>query len=123
MVRATKGAARRQAKRRIFKATKGYRGGHRKLLRTAKVAILRAGQFAFRDRKVRKRDFRRLWILRINAACRQRGTRYNVFMHGLKEAKIDLNRKMLAHLAIIDPAAFDALVEIATKAAKVPAGA
>ena len=113
MVRATKGAARRQAKRRIFKAVKGYRGGARKLLRTAKVAILRAGQFAYRDRKVRKRDFRRLWILRINAACRQRGLRYSEFIHGLKEANIEVNRKMLAHIAIVDPDGFDALVELA----------
>ena len=112
MVRARKGAARRQAKRRIFKAVKGYRGGRRKLLRTAKVAILRSGQFAYRDRKNRKRNLRRLWIVRINAACRQRGTRYNVFMHGLASNGIEINRKMLAHLAVVDPAAFDKLVAL-----------
>lgn len=112
MVRARKGAARRQAKRRLFKAVKGYRGGRKRLLRTVKVAILRSRQYAYRDRKVRKRDLRRLWILRINAACRQRGTRYGIFIHGLKQAGIELNRKILAHLAVIDPAAFDELVSI-----------
>ncbi|MFO0944955.1 MAG: 50S ribosomal protein L20 [Planctomycetota bacterium] len=109
-MRARKGAAGRQAKRRLFKLVKGYRGGHRKLLRTVKVAILRAGQFAYRDRRVKKRNMRQLWILRISAACKQRGTRYNIFIHGLQDAKIDLNRKVLAHIAVIDPAAFDALV-------------
>lgn len=113
MVRARKGAARRQSKVRLFKSAKGYWGGRRKLLRTVKVAILRSRRYAFRDRKRRKRDLRRLWILRINAACRQRGTRYNLFMHGLKSANIEVNRKMLAHLAVVDPAAFDALVNCA----------
>ncbi|WP_145263530.1 50S ribosomal protein L20 [Planctomycetes bacterium Pan216] len=112
-MRARKGAARLQAKKRLFKAVKGYRGGRRRLLRTVKVAILRSGQYAYRDRKVRKRMMRRLWILRINAACRQRGCRYSEFMHALKESGIDLNRKVLAQLAIIDPAAFDKIVETA----------
>lgn len=111
MVRARKGAARRQAKRRFFKLVKGYVGGRRRLLRNVKVAILRARKFAYRDRRNRKRDLRRLWIIRINAACRMRGTRYSVFMHGLKRANIEIDRKMLAHLAVIDPAAFDALVQ------------
>lgn len=117
MVRARKGAARRQSKVRLFKVVKGYWGGRRKLLRTVKVAILRSRRFAFRDRKRRKRDLRRLWILRINAACRQRGTRYNQFIAGLKEAGIEVNRKMLAHLAVVDPAAFDQLVAAAQKSA------
>ena len=118
MVRARKGAARRQSKRRLFKAVKGFVGGHRRLLRTVKVAILRSRKFAFRDRKVRKRDLRKLWILRINAACRQRGTRYSVFIRGLLDANIELNRKMLAHIAATDPAGFDAILA-ATKLAPV----
>ena len=113
MVRARKGAACRQAKRRLFKAVKGYVGGRRKQLRTAKVAILRSRQFSYRDRKNRKRNLRRLWIIRINAACRARGSRYNRFIHGLQSARIELNRKMLAHVAATDPAAFDKLVELA----------
>lgn len=113
MVRARKGAAARQSKRRLFKAVKGYRGGRRKLLRTVKAAILKAGAYSYRDRRVRKRDIRKLWILRINAACRQRGTRYSAFINGLSKAGIELNRKSLAHIAIIDPAAFDALVAAA----------
>ena len=115
MVRARKGAARRQSLNRLFKVAKGNFGGHRRLLRTVKVSILRARRFAFRDRKARKRNIRRLWILRINAACRMRGTRYGVFMHGLKLANIDLNRKVLSHLAIIDPAGFDQLVSFAAR--------
>lgn len=118
MVRARKGAARRQSKVRLFKIVKGYWGGRRKLLRTVKVAILRSRRYAFRDRKCRKRDLRRLWILRINAACRQRGTRYNLFIAGLRESNIEINRKMLAHLAVVDPAGFDAIV---AQAKRVPA--
>jgi large subunit ribosomal protein L20 len=115
MVRARKGAARRQSLNRLFKVAKGNFGGHRRLLRTVKVTILRGRRFAFRDRKTKKRNIRRLWILRINAACRQRGTRYGIFINGLKHANIDLNRKVLAHLAIIDPGAFDQLVTFAAR--------
>lgn len=113
MVRARRGAATRQSKRRLFKLVKGYWGGRRRLLKSVKVAILRARRFAYRDRRNRKRDLRRLWILRINAACRQRGLRYSRFIHGLGQANVEVNRKMLAHLAIVDPAAFDALVHVA----------
>lgn len=113
MVRARRGAARRQSKTRLFKAAKGFWGGRRRLLRTVKGALLRARRFSFRDRRVRRRNIRRLWILRINAACRQRGTRYSVFIHGLSAAGITINRKILAHLAVIDPTAFDALVSLA----------
>lgn len=113
MVRARKGAATRQSKRRLFKVVKGYRGGRRRLLRTVKAFILRSRRFAFRDRRVRKRDLRSLWIVRINAACRQRGLRYSVFIDALAKQNIALNRKMLAHLAVIDPAGFDQLVDIA----------
>jgi large subunit ribosomal protein L20 len=81
------------------------------LLRTAKETLVRRGKFAFRDRKVRKRDFRRLWIARINAAVRERGIRYSEFIHGLAKANIELDRKMLAEMAVQDPTAFDAVVE------------
>ena len=110
-MRTTKGPARNKAKRRLFRKVKGYRGGRGKLLRTAKETILRAGQFAFRDRRVRKREFRKLWIIRINAAVRERGLHYSTFVHGLKKANVELDRKMLSEMAIYDPAAFDIVVE------------
>ena len=81
------------------------------MLRTAKETLLRSGQFAFRDRRVRKREFRKLWIIRINAAVRERGLRYSTFVHGLDKASIELDRKMLSEMAIRDQAAFDAVVE------------
>lgn len=115
MVRAKKGAAARQAKRRIFRLVKGYWGKRKNLLRTAKVAILRARKYAFRDRRNRRREFRKLWILRINAACKQRGTRYSAFINGLATAGVEIDRKMLAHLAVVDPQAFDQLVRIAVR--------
>ena len=110
-MRTTKGAARTRAKRRLFRRAKGYRGGRNNLLRTVKETLLRAGAFAFRDRRRRKRDFRRLWITRISAAVRERGLRYSEFVHGLSEANIEINRKMLAEIAVTDPAAFDAIAE------------
>ncbi len=113
MVRARKGAASRQAKRRLFKAVKGFWGRRKSLLRTAKVALLKARKYAFRDRRVRRRDFRKLWILRINAAARMRDMNYSTFIHGLAKAGVEVNRKMLAHLAVFDPMAFDAFVKIA----------
>jgi large subunit ribosomal protein L20 len=109
-MRTTKGAARNKAKRRLFKKVAGYRGGRGGLLRTAKETLIRAGVYAFRDRRVRKREFRKLWIIRINAACRERGLRYSEFIHGLAKAKIELDRKSLSEIAIADPAAFDAIV-------------
>ncbi|MFQ5489620.1 MAG: 50S ribosomal protein L20 [Phycisphaerae bacterium] len=113
MPRARSGAARHRRKKRIFKAAKGYRGGRSKLFRTAKEAVVRAGCFAYRDRRARKRDFRALWITRLTAACRARGIAYSRFIFGLQTAGIALNRKMLSEIAIIDEAAFDAIVEIA----------
>ncbi|MDG2469594.1 MAG: 50S ribosomal protein L20, partial [Pirellulaceae bacterium] len=86
------------------------------LLRSAKETLVRAGAYAFRDRKVRKREFRKLWIIRINAACRERGIRYSVFIHGLKKANIELDRKTLSEMAIHDPAGFDRVVESAKSA-------
>ena len=81
------------------------------MIRTVKETLLRAGAYAYRDRRVRKREFRKLWIVRINAAARERGLRYSEFIHGLQKAGIELDRKMLADLAVNDPAAFDAIVE------------
>jgi large subunit ribosomal protein L20 len=115
-MRTTKGAARNQAKKRLFRKTEGYRGGRNNLLRTAKETLLRAGAFAFRDRRVRKREFRKLWIIRINAAVRERGLRYSEFIAGLKKAKIELDRKTLAEMAVNDTAGFDAVVEKAREA-------
>jgi large subunit ribosomal protein L20 len=115
-MRTTKGSARNRAKKRLFKSTKGYRGGRNNLLCTATETLLRAGAYAFRDRRVRKRDFRQLWIIRINAAARQRGLRYSEFIAGLKKAQIELDRKTLAEMAVNDPAAFDAVVEKARAA-------
>ena len=115
-MRTTKGAARAKAKRKLFKPAKGYRGGRRNMLRTVKETLIRAGVFAFRDRRVKKRDFRRLWITRINAACRMRGISYSVFINGLNKAGIELNRKSLSEIAICDPAGFDAIVESAKEA-------
>ncbi len=111
MVRVTYGAPRRQKKARYFKAARGFRGGRSKLWRTVREAMIRSWSFSFRDRKQRKRQFRRLWIVRINAAARMRGINYSRFMAGLKQAGITLNRKQLSELAIHDAAAFDALVE------------
>ena len=110
-MRTKKGSARTRAKRRLFKKAKGYRGGRKNLLRTVKETLLRSEAFAFRDRRRRKRDFRKLWITRINAAVRERGLRYSEFIHGLNKAGIELDRKMLSEIAIHDPPGFDKIVE------------
>ena len=115
-MRTTKGAARTRAKRRLYKRARGYRGGRGNLLRSVKETLIRSGQYAYRDRKTRKRNFRRLWIIRINAACRQRGIRYSQFIAGLKAANIELDRKSLSEIAICDPDGFDAIVEAAKQA-------
>ena len=107
------GTARRRKKKRLFRAAKGYFLGRRTLYRTVIESVHRSWAYATRDRKNRKREFRRLWITRINAATRQRGMKYSRFMEGLKAAEIDINRKTLSELAIHEPAAFDKLVEIA----------
>jgi large subunit ribosomal protein L20 len=109
-MRTLKGAARRKSKRRMFKKAKGNRGGRGNLLRTVKETLVRSEAYAFRDRRVRKRDFRKLWIVRINAACRERELRYSQFIHGLNKAGIELDRKSLAEMAVSDPAAFDSVV-------------
>ena len=105
------GKARHRAKKRLFKEARGNVGGRSKLLRTVKETIIRSRAYAYRDRKNRKRDFRALWITRITAACRERGISYSVFIHGLKEASIELNRKTLSELAIHEPAVFDEILE------------
>lgn len=115
-MRTIKGAARRQAKRRLFKKVKGFVGGRSKLYRTAKESLVRAGAYAFRDRRARKRDFRSLWIIRINAAAHMHGLRYSEFIHGLALANVGLDRKMLADLAVADPEGFVQVVELAKQA-------
>ena len=116
MARARKGAARRRRHKRILKAAKGYWGGRHRLYSVAKVAVMRAQRYAYRDRRQRKRQFRRLWITRITAACRARGMSYSRFIHGLDLAQVEVDRKALSELAIHDPAAFDALVGVAREA-------
>ena len=116
MPRVRKGAARHQAKKRVLKAVKGHRGPAGHLYRLAKEAAVRANVNARIDRKRRKRDFRGLWIIRLSAACRQRGIRYSQFINGCKKANIRLNRKMLSEIAIADPDGFDAIVEAAKTA-------
>ena len=115
-MRTTKGSARNKAKKRLYKRAKGYRGGRGNLLRTVKETLVRAGAYAYRDRRVRKREFRKLWIIRINAAVRERGLRYSEFIHGLKKAGIELDRKTLSEMAISDPNAFDQIVKEAQAA-------
>ncbi|MEZ6135695.1 MAG: 50S ribosomal protein L20 [Pirellulaceae bacterium] len=110
-MRTRKGAARRQANKRLLKRASGYVGARRKLLRTAKETLVRAGVFAHRDRRVKKREFRKLWITRISAACSQQGLRYSQFIHGLNKANITLDRKQLSEMAINDPAGFQVIVE------------
>ena len=113
MPRARKGAARTKARRRVLRSARGYWGTKSRHKQQAKVALIRAGQFAYRDRRNRRREFRRLWITRITAACRMRGSRYSRFINGLQRSGVLLNRKMLSQLAIEDPATFDQLVEMA----------
>ena len=108
-MRSKNGAARNRRKKRIFKRAKGFVGGRRRLLKSAKETILRAGVFAFRDRRAKKREFRKLWIVRLSAAAEMRGMRYSRFIYGLRLASIGLDRKSLSELAIFDPETFDAI--------------
>lgn len=110
-MRTRKGAARTQAKKRLLKRAKGYVSGRRKLFRTRKETLIRAGVFAFRDRRAKRREFRKLWIIRLSAACQQHGLRYSLFIHGLNKAEIELDRKQLSEMAINDPAGFAAVVD------------
>ena len=104
------GKARRKKKKRIFKEAKGNFGGRSKLWRTVQETVLRSRAYAYRDRRVRKRDFRSLWITRITAAARARGLRYSELMYGLRLAEIEVNRKMLSEIAIHNPEVFDEIV-------------
>ncbi len=111
MPRAVDGTKRKDHRKKILKEAKGFWGRRSKLHRTAKDAVTKAGQYAYRDRKVRKRDFRKLWIARISAACRGEGISYSRFINGLNMAGIQINRKSLSNMAIEDPQAFSVLVE------------
>jgi large subunit ribosomal protein L20 len=113
-MRTTIGVARRRKKNGLFQKAKGYTAAAPAYRSTKETCPAEA--FAFRDRRVRKREFRKLWIIRINAACRERGLRYSEFIAGLNKAQIELDRKMLSEMAIHDPAAFDAIVEKAKAA-------
>ena len=111
MPRAVNNVAARRRRKKILKAAKGYRLGKSRLYKTAKDQVEKSWLYAYRDRRQKKRNFRKLWITRINAACRLNGISYSVFMHKLKEKEIDLNRKVLADMAVRDPEAFSALVQ------------
>lgn len=111
MPRATNAPASRKRRKRILKKAKGFRGSRSKLFRTAKDAVYKAQAWSYRDRKNRKRNFRRLWIQRISAACREQGLTYSRFIEGLAAAGVELDRKVLADLAVNDSAAFGAIVE------------
>lgn len=106
----------RKRRNKTLKLAKGYYGAKSKHFKMAKQAVMKSGNYAYIGRKQKKRDFRRLWITRISAACKLNGTNYSTFMNGLKKANIDLNRKMLSEIAISDPTAFTALVESAKAA-------
>jgi len=110
-MRATKGSARNRAKKRLFKKVEGFVGGRRRLLKSAKETLLRAGVFSFRDRRAKKRDFRRLFITRLSAAAEMRGMRYSQLIHGLRLANIKLDRKSLSDLAVLDSETFDVIFE------------
>ena len=108
----------RKRRNKVMKMAKGYYGSKSSLFKTAKQAVMKSGQYAYVGRKQKKRDFRRLWITRISAACKLNGMNYSTFMNGLTKAGITLNRKMLSEIAIADPAAFKALTEKAKAALK-----
>jgi large subunit ribosomal protein L20 len=113
MPRVKRGFKARQRRNKVLKAAKGFRGGPGKQFKAAKIAVARAGNYAYRDRKVRKREFRSLWIMRINAAAREHGMSYSRLMGGLNAAGVTLDRKMLADLAVREPQAFSRVVEMA----------
>jgi len=113
MPRSTNAPASRNRRRKVLKLAKGFRGSRHRLFRTAKPAVDHSGQYAYRDRRAKKRDFRKLWIARINAASRAHGLSYSRFIQGLKLADININRKMLADIAVHDEAAFGQIVEAA----------
>ena len=114
-MRVKRGYKARRRRNKVLKLAKGFRGGRSKLFRTAADSVDKALMYAYRDRKARKRDFRRLWIARINAAARMNDTTYSRLIHGLKQANIELDRKVLADLAISDPAGFKKVTELAAQ--------
>jgi len=116
MARVKGGPVTRRRRKRVLKLAKGYYGSKHSLFKNAKQQVMKSGQYAYRDRKQRKRDFRKLWITRINAAARLNDISYSQLMHGLKQAEVDINRKMLADLAVNDEQAFAALVDKAKSA-------
>ena len=116
MPRVTRGFKARRRRNRVLKLAKGYRGGRHKLYRTATEAVDRALVYAYRDRRTKKRDFRRLWITRISAAAKMNGTSYSKLMGGLNKAGVELDRKVLANMAILDPRAFSEVVKTAAEA-------
>ncbi len=116
MARVKRGNVARKRRNKILKLAKGFRGSHSKLFRTANQQVMKALRYAYRDRRNRKRDFRRLWITRINAASRMHGLSYSQLIGHLKKANIDINRKMLAQMAVLDPNGFAKVVEVATRA-------
>lgn len=111
MPRAQGNVPSRRRKIKLLRLARGYYGGRSKLIRTAKDSVMKALQYAYRDRRARKRDFRRLWIIRINAAVRQYGLSYSIFMKKLKDSNVDINRKMLAELAVNNPDGFKKIVD------------
>ena len=114
-MRVKRGFKARKRRKKVLKLAKGFRGGRSKLFRTAADAVDKALMYAYRDRRARKRDFRRLWIARINAASRMNNLSYSKFMHGLKRANITLDRKILAELAVSDPSGFSQISNLATE--------
>lgn len=114
-MRVKRGTKARQRRNKVLKLAKGFRGGRSKLFRTAADSVDKALMYAYRDRKQKKRDFRRLWIARINAGARMNGLSYSKLIHGLKLANIELDRKVLAELAVSDPAGFAAIAERASQ--------
>ena len=123
MSRVKRPAQSRRRRREVLSRARGYYGNKSRSWRAANEQLMHSGNYAFRDRRARKNDFRRLWIQRINAACRQRGTSYSRFIAGLKAAGVEVDRKILADLAVNDPDAFSALVETASEAAAAQAQA
>ena len=115
MARVKNGAVTKARHKKVLKAAKGYFGSKHRLYKSAKEQLMHSGQYAFRDRKQKKRDFRKLWITRINAACRQNEISYSRFINGLSKAGVEVNRKMLSEIAINDPKAFTELVNVAKK--------
>lgn len=123
MARVKRAVHKKKRRRQVLGRAKGYYGNKSRSYRAANEQVMHSGNYAFRDRRARKGEFRKLWIQRINAACRQNGTTYSAFIAGLKAAEIEVDRKNLAEIAVSDPAAFTALVEVATEAVGVTTSA